>query len=170
MASCALRILSDANDDPTIEWADSAIGRAILAAGYGKGGIEMRMRWDGARKKLVPLEKAAADEMLKSITEKAQAGKTTVINNLDTTQDMYTETSTDNLRPPCCSNYNGSEQVLVEVLHLQNNAASIDVLIDSGCLQTNIVSAAYIYRYVPHHKIIPWCLNIIIHRPALFFA
>ena len=54
------------------------------------------MRWDGARKKLVPMEKAAADEMLKSILEKAQAGKTTVINHLDTTQDIYTETSTDN--------------------------------------------------------------------------
>jgi hypothetical protein len=85
MASCALRIHPDANDDTSIEWADSAIGKAILAAGYGKGGIEMRMRWDGARKKLVPMEKAAADEMLKSIPEKPQAGKTTVINNLDTT-------------------------------------------------------------------------------------
>ena len=32
MASCALRIHPDANDDTTIEWADSAIGKAILAA------------------------------------------------------------------------------------------------------------------------------------------
>ena len=61
MASCALRIHPDANDDTTIEWADSAIGKAILAAGYGKGGIEMRMRWDGARKKLVPLEKIGGE-------------------------------------------------------------------------------------------------------------
>ena len=45
LASCALRIHSDANDDITIECADSAIGKAILAAGYRKSGIEMRMRW-----------------------------------------------------------------------------------------------------------------------------
>ena len=83
MACCALRIHPDANDDTTIEWADSVIGREILAAGYGKGGIEMHMRWDGARKRKIPFEKAAADEMLKSIPEMAQAGKTTVINNLD---------------------------------------------------------------------------------------
>ena len=131
MASCALRIHPDANDNTTIEW---AIGRAILAVGYGKGGIEMRMRWDGALKKLVPLEKAAADKMLKSIPEKAQEGKTTVIYNLDTTQDIYTETSTDNLRPPCCSNCHGSEQLIVGVLHLQNNTAAINVPIDTGCL------------------------------------
>ena len=84
-----------------------------------------------ARKQLVPMEKAAADEMLKSIPEKPQAGKTTVINNLNTTMDIYTET-TDNLRPPCCSNFNGSEQLIVGVLHLQNNTAAINVLKDTG--------------------------------------
>jgi len=63
-ASSAFLIHPDANDDTTIEWADSTIGKAILAAEYGKAGIEMWMRWDGARKRLVPLEKAAADEML----------------------------------------------------------------------------------------------------------
>ena len=52
----------------------------------------MRMRWEKARKKLVLTKKAAADEMLKSIPVKAQVGKTTVINYLDTTQDIYTET------------------------------------------------------------------------------
>jgi hypothetical protein len=101
----------------------------------------MRMRWDGARKRLVPFEKAAANEMLKSIPEKAQAGKTTVINNLDTSQDIYTETSTDIPRPPCCRNCNGPEQLVVGVLHLKNNTATINVLIDTGCLQTNVVSA-----------------------------
>ena len=70
MASCALRIHPDANDDTTIEWADSDIERAISTEGYGKG--DMEMRWDGARKHLVPLEKVAADAMLKSIPEKAQ--------------------------------------------------------------------------------------------------
>jgi len=78
--------------------------------------------------------------MLKFIPEKAKAGKTTAINNLDTTQNMYTETSTDNLRPPCCRNCNGPEQLIVGVLHLNNNTATINVLIDTGCLQTNVVS------------------------------
>ena len=111
-----------------------------MAAEYGKAGIEMRVRWDGARKRLVSLEKAAADEILKSIPEKAQAGNTTVISNLDTTQDIYTETSTD-LQPPCCRNCNGPEQLIVGVLHLKNNTSTINVLIDTGCSQTNVVRA-----------------------------
>ena len=78
--------------------------------------------------------------MLKAIPEKPQAGKTTVINHLDTTMDINTET-TDHIRPPCCSNCHGSEQPILGTLHLQNNTAAINVLIDTGCLQTNVVSA-----------------------------
>jgi len=37
-SSCVLRTHPDANDDTKIDWANSTIGRAILAAGYGKGG------------------------------------------------------------------------------------------------------------------------------------
>ena len=48
-------------------------------------------------------KKAAAYEILKPIPDEDRVGKTTVIHNLDTTQDIYTETSTDNLRPSCCS-------------------------------------------------------------------
>jgi len=67
VSQCGLRTHPDANDDTTIEWADSKIGKAILAAGFGKGGIEMRMRWDAASKQLVPLKRLVADEILKAI-------------------------------------------------------------------------------------------------------
>jgi len=69
-SSCALRTHPDANDDTKIEWANSTIEKAILAAGYGKGGIDIRMRWDGAQKMLVPLKRAAADELLKAVPDR----------------------------------------------------------------------------------------------------
>ena len=47
--------------------ADSKIGKAILAAGGGKSGIEMCMWWDAASKQLVPLERLVADEILKAV-------------------------------------------------------------------------------------------------------
>ena len=50
MSQCGLRTHPDANDDTTIEWEDSKIRKAILAAG-GKGGKEMRMRWDCSEQK-----------------------------------------------------------------------------------------------------------------------
>jgi hypothetical protein len=45
-------------------------------------------------------------------------------------------------RPPCCTNKNGgiSEYVIPATLRLRNNATIIHVLIDTGCLQTNIIN------------------------------
>ena len=95
----------------------------------------MRMRWDGARKRLVSLEKAAADKMPKSIPGKPQTGKTTFINNIDTIKEIYKkETSTHNSQLPCCNNCSGPEQLMLGTLHLKNNTATINVLIDTGCL------------------------------------
>ena len=51
MSQCGLRTHPDANDDTTIEWLDSKIGNVILAAGGGKGGIEMRMQTTSAVEK-----------------------------------------------------------------------------------------------------------------------
>ena len=49
---------------------DSKIGKAILAAGGGKG-VEMRMWWDAASKQLVSLGRLVADEILKAGDEVA---------------------------------------------------------------------------------------------------
>ena len=67
MSQCGLRTHPDVNDDTTIDWTDFKIEKAILAAGGGKGGIDMRMRWDEARKRLVPLERLVADKILKAV-------------------------------------------------------------------------------------------------------
>ena len=85
-SSCALRTHLDANDDTKIEWANSTIGRAILAAGYGKAGIDMRMRWDGAQKMLVPLERPTADELLKAVPDRPYSGKITAMYHINTLQ------------------------------------------------------------------------------------
>ena len=48
----------------------------------------------------------------------------------------------EDLRPPCCSKTNGgiSEYLIPATLRLRNNATVIHVLIDTGCLQTNIIN------------------------------
>ena len=51
-SKCGLRNHPDANDETTIEWADSKIGKAIIAAGSGKSSIEIHMRWDAANKRV----------------------------------------------------------------------------------------------------------------------
>ena len=45
-------------------------------------------------------------------------------------------------RPPCCTNNTASIlHLLPATIHLRNNAHLIHVLIDTGCLQANVISA-----------------------------
>ena len=46
-------------------------------------------------------------------------------------------------RPPCCTNTTAPilHHLLPTTIHLRNNAHLIHVLIDTGCLQANIISA-----------------------------
>ena len=150
MSQCGLRTHPDANDDTTIEWADSKIGKAILAAGDGKGGIEMRMRWDAASKQLVPLERLVADEILKAVPPRdTRLGEITYVHTMSATLDSYgtepaTYGSNRGTKPPCCVNYNGTEgkELLIPgLLHFATSQIPVLVLIDTGCMQTNVVSA-----------------------------
>jgi len=58
VSQCGLRTHPDANDDTTIEWSDSKIGKAIIAADGGKG----RLRCSEKK-----LERLVANEILKSV-------------------------------------------------------------------------------------------------------
>ena len=115
MSQCDLRTHLGANDDTTIEWTDSKIGKAIIAAGGGKGGIEMRMWWDAARKQLVLLERLVADKNLKAVPPRdARLGEITYVHTMKATLDGYaTEPATNgsnrDTKPPCCNNCNGTE-------------------------------------------------------------
>ena len=52
-----------------------------------------------------------------------------------------TDSSAD--RPPCCTGNKGPllSQLLPDTLHLRSQSHNINVLIDTGCLQANIISA-----------------------------
>ena len=75
----------------------------------------MLMRWDDKRKRLVPLEKVAADEMLKSIPEKTKRVR----------HDTENLQKGDNSRPPRFSNCSGLEQLMLGTLYLKNSTATI---------------------------------------------
>ena len=95
------------------------IRRAILAAGYGKKGIEMR--WDGAWKMLIPLERASAEKLLKALPDK-YSGKITVIHHVDTLpEETWKDKASDDSRLPCCNNCNGQKErnlLIPATLHL----------------------------------------------------
>ena len=65
-----------------------------------------------------------------------------VLNNVNTTLITTTTALDEDQRPPCCSHTNGgiSKHLIPATLRLRNNASVIYVLIDTGCLQTNIIN------------------------------
>jgi len=81
-SSCALRTHPDVNDDTKIEcrW-KSDLGSGIWEDGHRDA---YAMGW---RKILVPLERAAAEELLKAVPDKLHSGKTTVIRHVEKMQE-----------------------------------------------------------------------------------
>jgi len=125
------------------------IGKSIIAAGSGKGGIEIRMRWDAANKQLGPLERHAADENLIDLP-RDKTGEETYIHHINATEMVgATEPATlpgskRDTRPPCCTNCNrteGHELLISGQLHLATSQLPIHALIDTGNMQINVVSA-----------------------------
>ena len=57
-SDCKFKGHPDANTDPSIPWSESRVGREMSKAGYGSSGLDYELRWDSARKELVPLGKA----------------------------------------------------------------------------------------------------------------
>ena len=64
------------------------------------------------------------------------------MNNVNTTTLTTATAMVGDTRPPCCTKIDGgiSEYLIPATLRLRNNATVIHVLIDTGCLQTNIIN------------------------------
>ena len=103
----------------------------------------MRMCWDGAQKMPVPLERAAADELLKAVPDNLHSGKV-IAHYANTLQEATRgETASDLTRSPCRYNCYGRDErnlLILGSLHLTKNTATINVLIDSGCFKTRIAA------------------------------
>ena len=137
----------DANTDTSIPWSESAVGRDMSKAGYGSSGLDFEMRWDATRKELVPLGKAAGrhsatgeTSLFHIATGDAQPG----IEVRKQNEEHVTTVAYDIVAPPpCCARQSRVDQKAFHIpatLHLKLRDCPINELIDTGCLQTNIVS------------------------------
>ena len=134
----------DANKDP---WSESTVGRDMSKAGYGSSGLDFEMRWDTARKELVPLSKAAGRHSATGETNlyhiasgDAEPG---VEGRKQNEEHVATVAYDIAAPPPCCARHLRVDQKAFHIpatLHLKLRDCPINVLIDTGCQQTNIVS------------------------------
>jgi len=116
-------------------------------AGYGSSGLDFEMRWDATRKELVPLRKAAGRHSATGETNlyyiasgDAEPGVEVRKQN---EEHVATVASDIAAPPPCCARHSRVDQKEFHIpatLHLKLRDCPINVLIDTGCLQTNIVS------------------------------
>ena len=115
----------------------------------GKNGIEFCVRWDATNKQLATLERHAADEILKDLP-RDKIGENTYIHHINATgmvgatEPAILPGSKRDTKPPCCTNCDrteGHDLLIPGQLHLATSLLPIHVLIDTGCMQTNVVSA-----------------------------
>ena len=59
--ACKLMDHPDANRDGGIPWSESKVGREMSQDGYGSLERDYELRWDSARKELVPLNRTGAE-------------------------------------------------------------------------------------------------------------
>ena len=119
---CALCAHPNANTNEKIQWKKSVTGRNV-----------------------VRLKEPGATLDIQQIISGGNFSIETRLHNVNTTL-ITTATSMDeDQRPPCCSHTNGgiSEYLIPGTIRLRNNASVIHVLIDTGCLQTNIIYARF---------------------------
>ena len=104
------------------------------------------MQWDAAIKQLVPLERYAAEEILKDLP-RDKIGEETYIHHINATEMVgATEPATlpgskRDTRPPYCTNCNrkeGLELLISGQLLLVTSLLPTHVLIDTGCRQTSL--------------------------------
>jgi hypothetical protein len=142
---CALRAYSDANTNEKNPWKESVTGRNIIRLKGSGATLDIQQRYDGASDKMVPVVDATVQLLLKILPPgknfRSKQGEV-VLNNVNTTKNTTATAMVEDQRPPCCRKNNGgiSESLIPATLRLRNNATVIHVLIDTGCLQTNIIN------------------------------
>ena len=141
---CALKAHPDANHNPNIAWKDSPSGKAIVKIKGPKASIDIKNRLDKTTGLFVPLDDIILAELRKHLPPGKgfqRPGQITLHNIHPIVHDPVSA-SEDN-RPPCCAgSLTGSAlgTLVPAILQLRLIRPTINVLIDTGCLQTNIIS------------------------------
>ena len=134
-----LSIHPDANTNPDVKWSDTITGRAMALANADTS-LDLKNRWSHSEKRLVPLEASVAD----AIRTDLNAGGRSLIHHVTTALTSTSEVPTVDGGPPYCDHHtqhtSATGTLLSAFLILSHHNVPIHVLIDSGCIQTNVVS------------------------------
>ena len=102
----------------------------------------MKQRWSHTEKRLVPLDASIAQQLLTAITKKLPKGET-VVNTLTAVATTLVQRPHTQHGPPCCSRtvtHSDQDCLVPGQLLLTSTIVPINVLIDTGCMQTNVLS------------------------------
>ena len=143
---CALKAHPDANHNPNIAWKDSPSGKAIVKIKGPKASIDIKNRLDKNTGLFVPLDDIILAELRKHLPPGKgfqRPGQITLHNIHPIVHDPVS--ALEDNRPPCCAgSLTGSAlgTLVPAILQLRLIRPTIHVLIDTGCLQTNIISSS----------------------------
>jgi hypothetical protein len=154
VGDCRLGGHPDANHNKNLPWKDTAVGQAITTfRGHGSKyvGLDFTKRWDFNTKTMIPLEDQARRQFSDVLPQSKPSsykpkppGETSVHTIRAGTVSPQPEPPPATNLPPCCT---GNKVMAVQdflvpaILQTRLIRPTIHVLIDTGCLQTNIVSS-----------------------------
>ena len=101
--------------------------------------VDLKKRWSHSEKRLVPLEASVTDAIRTAIQVGRNAGGRSLIHHVTSTSATLTVEG----GPPCCDHTqhtSATDTLLSAFLILSRRNVPIKVLIDTGCIQTNVVS------------------------------
>jgi len=143
---CALKAHPDANLNPNIAWKDSPSGKAIIKIKGPKASIDIKHRLDKTTGLFVPLDDIILAELRKHLPPGKgfqRPGQITLHNIHPIVHDPVP--ALEDNRPPCCTgSLTGSAlgTLVPAILRLRLMRPTIHVLINTDCLQTNIISSS----------------------------
>jgi len=126
--------------DPNVKWLDALTGKAMIAAGAGSI-IDLKQRWSHIEKRLVPLD-ASISQISVAIPKKLPKGET-VVNTLTAVATTLVQRPNNKHGPPGCAGavtHSDQDCLVPGQLLLTSTLVPINVLIDTRCMQTNVLS------------------------------
>ena len=137
---CKFSMHPDANHDPNVKWLDTQTGKAMVAAGAGSS-IDLKQWCSHTEKRLVPLDASISQQISAAIPKKLPKGET-VVNTVTEVATRLVQPPNNKHGPPCCVGavtHSDQDCLAPGQLLLTSTIVPINVLIDTGCMQTNVL-------------------------------
>ena len=113
----------------------------MIAAGAGSN-IDLKQRWSHTEERLVPLDPSMSQQISVAISKKPPKGDT-VVNTLTAVARTLVQRPNNIHGPPCCAEtvtHSDQDCLVPSQLILTSTIVPINVLIDTGCMYTNVLS------------------------------